>query len=786
MGLENLKSVFAEEAGVNKSQISGRYDEDKRVQPMEDIFRDRTSAVDFFGGANSYKQTLDPAVSGFTKNFNIGGYAFGDGQLGNSKYLNVLSNTQTIVDNVDITSLNTNKLGFGKFETPDFEGDDIRFTPGIGFPLANSILQVSKQGNAASLFYTTTDGKVSVGVSGAINNFGPISDFAQSIGVEIPPLDFSADIISSKPLKYLDTVFEKNNDTPQDNMEQLPAGFLGNQQGIIFQAITPNINRSTAIKNSAPGLGPISTIEDLYEGTKGGHGAESEVTATELISRMDTGLHLYLGNQTSFVKLGPDIYQGSILDAILAGDVGYIRDKAIDFVVGVGENILDKSGDILASAGKNIADWASGFKVQTDLSGLPKPDFSKFSFKSLKGPSIDLPSMTSMGGFFDGVKLPNLSLPFSMPDIDLPDIKLPSLPSLPTPIVSFGKGVGSFAGSVGGVIGSVLPPFPKLTIKNNPDLLDLLESIKNDDFGLLKNQSKFKQGILNDIAGADGSNVANVTDGTNPRSLVYGDALPYKALGVQTPFSPAKYTDSIISKHPTESEDSDFNGEKVSKDFYPSTFGDGLPDLKTMLPVNSGNTLKEAGESYDSETYVNVAEGEKYGLPFYFKDLRDDKYIIFRGYLSGMTQNVSPDWTEHSYLGRSESTYVYSKAKRNINFTFKVYATSKPELQLIYEKLNMLTKLAYPRYKTDSQEKNRMMAPLCSLRIGELFGNSSKNVAGFIDSLNFNWPDNTVWEIEKGKRVPKECDVTVGFTVIHRSPPSHDTPEDEFFGFSLK
>ena len=73
MGLENLKSVFAEGAGVNKSQISGRYDEDKRVQPMEDIFRNRNSAVDFFGGSNSYKPTLDPSVSGFTRRFNIGG-----------------------------------------------------------------------------------------------------------------------------------------------------------------------------------------------------------------------------------------------------------------------------------------------------------------------------------------------------------------------------------------------------------------------------------------------------------------------------------------------------------------------------------------------------------------------------------------------------------------------------------------------------------------------------------------------------------------------------------------
>ena len=783
MGLENLKSVFAEEAGVNKSQISGRYDEDKRVQPMEDIFRNRTSSVDFFGGNNSYKQTLDPSISGFTKNFNLGGYAFGDGQLGNSKYLSVSSDTQkrtieipyTLEPSVDFPLLVTNGLGFGEFKSPEFD-DDLRFRAGFGFEAANGKVQVSKDGNLASVFWTFTDGRVSVGASGAISNFGPISDLADNFGISIPPLDFSADIFSSKPIKYGDTIWEKNNGTPQDVGSELPPGYLGNQRGNAFQTITPNVNRGKALKFSAPGLGPISTLNDLYEGPKAGHGAERGTTATEEINKTNTGLHLYLGNQTSFVKLGPDIYQGSILDALAAGDVGYIKDKAIDFAMGVGETILDKSGDILANLGKGIGDWAFGNSIKTpELPNLTTL-VGQFSLKGLKGPSIDLPSMQSMGGFFDGVKLPNLSLPFDLPKVNLPDIDLPKLPSIPAPILSFGKRA---AGGIGKAFSVIAPSFPKLSIKNNPDLLDLLETIKNDTISLVKGEAGFQQGLLGDAAGADGS----LTDNVNPRSLIpkpgllENPQLPYKELGT-------KYTDGIISKYPTESEDDDV--PKVSTEFYPSTFGTGAPDLKTMLPSNTGATLKEAGTSYDSDTYVNISEGEKYGLPFYFKDLRDNKYIIFRGYLSGMTQNVSPDWTEHSYLGRSESTYVYSKAKRNINFTFKVYATSKPELQLIYEKLNMLTKLAYPRYKTDSQEKNRMMAPLCSLRIGELFGNSSKNVAGFIDSLNFNWPDNTVWEIEKGKRVPKECDVTVGFTVIHRSPPSHDTPEDEFFGFSLK
>ena len=143
MGLENLKSVFADGAGINKSKISGRYEQVNEVQPMEENFGLRTSAVDFFGGSTSYRPTLDPSVSGFTKNFNIGGYTFADGQLGNSQYLNVTSDAQTRTIDIDITSLATNKLGYANFQTPDFEGNDIRFTAGLGWPLANSILQVS-------------------------------------------------------------------------------------------------------------------------------------------------------------------------------------------------------------------------------------------------------------------------------------------------------------------------------------------------------------------------------------------------------------------------------------------------------------------------------------------------------------------------------------------------------------------------------------------------------------------------------------------------------------------
>ena len=80
-----------------------------------------------------------------------------------------------------------------------------------------------------------------------------------------------------------------------------------------------------------------------------------------------------------------------------------------------------------------------------------------------------------------------------------------------------------------------------------------------------KAKSNFKQGLLGDTAGSDGS----LTDNINPRSLppkigiLEDPQLPYRELGT-------KYTDGIESKHPTESEDFD-DSSKVSTDFYPST-----------------------------------------------------------------------------------------------------------------------------------------------------------------------------------------------------------------------
>ena len=97
---------------------------------------------------------------------------------------------------------------------------------------------------------------------------------------------------------------------------------------------------------------------------------------------------------------------------------------------------------------------------------------------------------------------------------------------------------------------------------------------------------------------------------------------------------------------------------------------------------------------------VNVESIEN-GMPFYFKDLRDNTYIFFRAYIEGLTENISPSYAPHNYIGRSEPVWTYERAEREISMTLKLVAQTPDELEMIYKKMDRLTSLCYPEYIDD-------------------------------------------------------------------------------------
>tara|TARA_X000001382_G_scaffold59665_1_gene41089 strand:+ start:3664 stop:5475 length:1812 start_codon:yes stop_codon:yes gene_type:complete len=195
-----------------------------------------------------------------------------------------------------------------------------------------------------------------------------------------------------------------------------------------------------------------------------------------------------------------------------------------------------------------------------------------------------------------------------------------------------------------------------------------------------------------------------------------------------------------------------------------------------LFQVEDNNTSLE--ELFGDNTAI--VEDTENGMPFYFKDMRDGTFIVFRAYLEGINENVAPSYTSTNYIGRSEPVYTYERSEREINFSIKLIAQTPDELNSIYKKMNRLTSLCYPEYVGDEYGKNRMKPPLTKFRLGEMFGSSTNEMMGYIKNLSYSVEQSSTWETEKGKRVPRHITAAIGYQVIHGKVPNMDT---KFYGF---
>jgi len=197
------------------------------------------------------------------------------------------------------------------------------------------------------------------------------------------------------------------------------------------------------------------------------------------------------------------------------------------------------------------------------------------------------------------------------------------------------------------------------------------------------------------------------------------------------------------------------------------------------LNFNKNQTF--GGLTEGNQLDFNV-EDPKHGMPFYFKDMRDSRYIFFRAFIEGLTENISPSYASHNYVGRSEPVYTYERAEREISFTLKLVAQTSSELDNIYQKMDVLTSLCYPQYIDEGKDGygNRMQAPLTKLRYGELFGGKKNELDGYIKSLSYNVDQSSPYETKSGKRVPMHVIATIGYQVIHGAPNKNTT----FYGIN--
>ena len=142
----------------------------------------------------------------------------------------------------------------------------------------------------------------------------------------------------------------------------------------------------------------------------------------------------------------------------------------------------------------------------------------------------------------------------------------------------------------------------------------------------------------------------NVFDEPNT-TLLTGSPLGRMGL-ITTPEPTIVQPVGLTSLHDTFTGD----GEIVTGKTYPISSSDKPHgDRMTLAPMVTGESLEEIyedaeffGGGFDVLT-VDV-EAEKEGMPFYFKDMRDDTYLFFRAFIEGLSETISPSYNSTQYI----------------------------------------------------------------------------------------------------------------------------------------
>ena len=193
-------------------------------------------------------------------------------------------------------------------------------------------------------------------------------------------------------------------------------------------------------------------------------------------------------------------------------------------------------------------------------------------------------------------------------------------------------------------------------------------------------------------------------------------------------------------------------------------------------PIKGSRTSKNVNRA-NIASYGDKASGKGL-IPFRFRDTYNNKYIAFDAILSGITDTITPEWSETKYIGRPDKVWNYTGADRSIGFTFDIHPMTRQELPAIWEKVNYLVGLCYPNWTeaptgvygesgADYQPLN-MMSPMMELTIGDMY----KNTPGFLSSVTITVMDGSTWEFEKGLELPHHLQVSCEYTYIGKYLPN--------------
>jgi hypothetical protein len=175
----------------------------------------------------------------------------------------------------------------------------------------------------------------------------------------------------------------------------------------------------------------------------------------------------------------------------------------------------------------------------------------------------------------------------------------------------------------------------------------------------------------------------------------------------------------------------------------------GLQSPQDDIKIDENNVITKDGSEY------------KDLVPFHITRIGFKKNI-FKSYITGLSETVSPSWSSNNFIGNPYKYYIYESIERSVTFTLNIVAESAEELARNWEKLSHLTKAAYPLIPyQEGDEKissNIVSPPFIKFTLGDMY----RERFGVLDSLSYTVPDTSPWETDiDGFVLPKFIDASI-------------------------
>ena len=193
--------------------------------------------------------------------------------------------------------------------------------------------------------------------------------------------------------------------------------------------------------------------------------------------------------------------------------------------------------------------------------------------------------------------------------------------------------------------------------------------------------------------------------------------------------------------------------------------GSGRKDLINLTPLFKG----EGGSAKDTISKLTIPSNPTKNIndlvKFRIQAIDTDNptnsvWMIFRAYITDISDDVTATWNDVKYAGRGEKFYIYDGFSRKMSVSFKVAALSSQEMKPMYQKLNYLMSNLMPDYNN-----NLMRGPLMRMTIGNYIdGQLCK-----LDSISYKIPQDSPWEIAINDTeliLPHIIEVSLSFTPI--------------------